>query len=140
MNDGPEWQRLKSEAVWLRHQGEIDGAIVEMLNAIQLTRATPALAERSASYLNYLADLYLAKEATDQAEAALTESIALCRAGQFAMLPDDLLMLSEVQCRKGDYQAAATSAEEARRLYHQQGHDYGVGQADNMIDNLKARV
>src|SRR3712207_3629542 len=68
--DVPEWQALAGSAMWRKHAGDIDGAIEEMRKAISLTRTVSNLTKRTASYLNYLADLYLLKNGTDQAEEA----------------------------------------------------------------------
>src|SRR5205085_9449480 len=77
--DMPEWQSVKSSAIWRRHAGDIDGAIGEMLQAIALTRPIPELARETALSLNYLADMYLMVGADEQAEEALRESIELSR-------------------------------------------------------------
>jgi tetratricopeptide (TPR) repeat protein len=138
INDVRDWEVLKSAAIYRKHTGDLDGAIDAMVKAISLTRPVPNLAERTASMLNYLAaDLYLAKNAIEQAEEALRESIELTRFRYPDLLADNLWVLGGIQNRKGERQEALASAEEARRLYQQQGHSYGVKQAEGLIERIK---
>jgi hypothetical protein len=68
----PEWRAVAGSAMMRRQTGDTDGAILDMVKAVGLTRQNPKLAEQTASLLNYLADLYLDAGADDQAEAALS--------------------------------------------------------------------
>jgi tetratricopeptide (TPR) repeat protein len=138
--DVSAWQFLESSAIFRKHTGDIDGAIDAMVKAISLTRTVPNLAERTAINLNYLADLYLLKDANDEAEEALRESIALARPRDPGLLADDLWILAGIQSQKGEHREALASAEEARQLYQQQGHSYGVAQAEERIERIRTNL
>jgi hypothetical protein len=140
VKDVPEWQALASSAMWRKHTGDIDGAIGEMVKAIGLTRTAPNLDERTASYLNYLADLYLLKDATGQAEGAIREAVELSRPRYPGLLADNLWILAGIQSRKGGHREALASAEEARHLYQQQSHSHGVAQAEELIERIKTNL
>jgi tetratricopeptide (TPR) repeat protein len=135
--DEPEWRVLTGAAMWRKHAGDLGGAIEAMVKAIAMTRAIPSLSEETAIGLNYLADLYLRVNATEQAEDALRESIKLSRPAFPSLLADDLWILADIQHQKGEHRGALASAQEARRLYEQQGHAYGVAQAETLLERIK---
>lgn len=133
-----DWIVLKNAAIFRKHAGDIDGAIEAMVKAIGLMRAAPNLVKETVINLNYLAaDLYLAKNATKQAEAAIREAVELSRPLPPSLLADNLLVLAAVLSQQGNYGEARASAEEARQLYQQQGHSYGVGQAEELIGRMR---
>jgi hypothetical protein len=138
INGIQDWYVLSSAAIYRKHTGDLDGAIAAMVKSVGLTRSVPKLSEQTAIHLNYLADLYLLKEADDLAEGALRESIALSRPRYPLLLGANLWILAGVQNRKGERREALASAEEARRLYQQHGHPYGVAQAEELIERIKA--
>ncbi|SRR5579871_5906257 len=138
IKDLQDWKVLKDAAIYRKHTGDLDGAIEAMAKAIGLTRAIPALSKETATNLNYLADLYLTKDALDQAEEAIREAVEISRPLFPGLLADNLWVLAGIQSRKGERREALVSAEEARRLYQQQGHSYGVGQAEELIERIKA--
>jgi tetratricopeptide (TPR) repeat protein len=133
-----DWRVLNDAAIFRKHAGDIDGAIEALVKAINLTRPVLNLAERTAMMLNYLAaELYLTKNATEQAEAAIREAVELSRTLSLGLVADNLWVLAGIQSRKGEHREALASAEEARQLYQQQGHSYGVGQAEELIGRIK---
>jgi len=140
MVDHSDWQSLRSSAIARRHSGDIQGAVDDLTKAIGLSRAKPQLAERTATMLNYLADVYLECNALGEAEAAIRESIELSRPGFPGLLAANLCGLAEILSRKGEHREALGSAEEARQLYQQQGHSYGVGQAEELIGRIRPNV
>ena len=138
VKDVQDWKVLKDAAIYRRHTGDLHGAIEAMVKAIGLTRAIPTLSKDTATNLNYLADLYLTKNAIDQAEEAIREAVELSRPLSPGLLADNLWVLAGIQNRKGERREALASAEEARRLYQQQGHSHGVAQAEGLIERIKA--
>jgi tetratricopeptide (TPR) repeat protein len=136
--DLPEWQSLKATAIWRRHAGDIDGAICDLLKAIELTRPIPKLARETATGLNYLADMYLMVGAEEQAEKALRESIELSRPRFPLLLAANLWIRGGMQSRQGRRDDAAASAQESRRLCQQHGHPYGVRQAEELLERIQA--
>lgn len=132
-----DWQVLSSAAIYRRHTGNLDGAIEAMVKSIDLSRAIANLAKETATSLNYLADLYLLKDAPEQAEDALRQSIELSRPRYPGLLAANLWILAGIQTRKGEHREALASAEESRRLSQQQGHSYGVAQAEDLIERIK---
>lgn len=137
IEDEPEWRRLTGSAIYRKHTGDLSGAIEAMVKAIGLTRAVPNLAKETATNLNYLADLYLLKDAQEQAEEALRESIELSRPRYPGLLAANLWSLAGIQTRKGEHREALALAEESRRLSQQEGHSYGVAQAEELIERIK---
>ena len=136
--DVPAWQSLKSSAILCRHAGDLDGAIRHLLKAIELTRPNPKLAEETALSLNYLADIYLLVGTDEAAEEALRESIELS-CPRFPLLhAANLWILGGIQCRQRRHHEALASAEESRRLCQQNGHPYGVGQAEELLERIRA--
>ena len=131
-----EWQSLKSSAISRRHSGDLHGAIEEMTKAISLARTIPEFEKQTSVNLNYLTDMYLDCNALAEAETAIREAVELSRQHP-GLLGDNLWMLAEVQRLKGERREALASAEEARQLYQQQGHSYGVGQAEELIGRIK---
>jgi tetratricopeptide (TPR) repeat protein len=140
ITDVTDWQYLQSAAVYRKHTGDLDGAIEALVKAISLMRTVPALSEETATNMNYLADLYLTKNAADQAERAVREAIELSRPRFPYLLAANLLILGGIQSRKGERREALASAEEARHLYQQQGHSHGVAQAEELIERIKANL
>jgi ATP/maltotriose-dependent transcriptional regulator MalT len=132
-----EWQSLKSSAISRRHSGDLHGAIEEMTKAISLARTIPEFEKQTSVNLNYLTDMYLDCNALAEAETAIREAVELSRQHP-GLLGDNLWMLAEVQRLKGERREALASAEEARRLYQQQGHSHGVAQAEELIERIKA--
>ena len=137
---GPEWQVLKSTAIYRKHAGDIEGAIEVMVKAISLTRGVPKLQERTSISLNYLADLYLLKGATDQAEEAIREAIEFSRPDYPGLLATNLWVLAGIQFQKGAYREALVSAEESLRVYEEQNDAYGVGQANSLIERITSKL
>lgn len=135
-----DWKVLKDAAIFRKHTGDVYGAIEAMTKAICLTRTLPILSKETANNLNYLADLYLTNNAIDQAEKAIRESIALSRSAYPALVPDNLWILAGIQSRRAEYREALCSAEEARQLYQQEGHSYGVAQAEELIERIKTTL
>lgn len=131
-----DWQSLKSSAISRRHSGDLHGAIEEMTKAISLARTIPEFEKQTSVNLNYLADMYLDCNAVAEAETAIREAVELSRQHP-GLLGDNLWMLAEVQRLKGERRGALASAEEARRLYQQQGHSHGVAQAEELIERIK---
>jgi tetratricopeptide (TPR) repeat protein len=141
MIDMPDWQFLKGSAILRKHAGDIDGAIVEILKAISLTRSLPSLSEETELSLNYLAaELYLTKNELDQAEEAIRDAIELARSRRSPHLGDHLWVLADIRTQKGDYQQAIVFAEEARQSYEQWDHSYGVAQAEELIERIKTNL
>ncbi len=138
--DIQDWKTLEGAAIYRKHTGDLDGAVEAMVKSIDLTRTVPNLSERTATSLNYLADLYLLKDATEQAEEALRESIELSRPRYPGLLASNLWILAGIQNRKSEYREALASAEESRRLSQQQGHSYGVAQAEELIERIKMNL
>lgn len=135
----PDWQALSSSAITRRHRGDLRGAIEDMTQAIRLSRTVPALAKETATDLNYLADMYVECDAIAEAETAIREAIELSRPRFPGLLADNLLGLAVIQRLKGEHREAVASAEEARRLYQQQGRSHGVAQAEELIESIKTR-
>jgi tetratricopeptide (TPR) repeat protein len=138
ITDVTDWKYLQQAAIYRKHTGDLDGAIEAMVKAISSTRAVPPLSKETATNLNYLADLYLTKDAVEPAEEAIREAVELSRHGLPGLLADNLWILAGIQARKGEHREALASAEEARHLYEQQGHSHGVGQAEELIERIKA--
>jgi tetratricopeptide (TPR) repeat protein len=132
-----DWQSLSHSAISRRHRGDIHGAIEDMAKAISLAKTIPNLAKEASVNLNYLADMYLECNALTEAEMAIREAVELSRPSFPGITGDNLWILAEVQRLKGEYQEALASAEEARHLYHQQGHSHGVAQAEELIARIK---
>jgi tetratricopeptide (TPR) repeat protein len=136
--DMQEWQALYGSAVDRKHAGDIDGAIDAMLKCVSLTRTKADFVETTALNLNYLADLYLIKNASDQAEAALQESIELSRCRFPQLLAANLRILGRLQSGKGNYQQALASAQESLRVSEEHGHAHGVLGAQELIRTIVA--
>lgn len=137
IKDVSDWRVLNDAAIFRKHAGDLDGAIEAMVKSISLTRTMPNLAEKTALSLNYLAaELYLKQNATEQAEAAIREAVELSRSLNPSLLGDNLLVLAAVLSQQGDYGEARASAEEARQLFQEQGHSYGVAQAEELIGRI----
>jgi tetratricopeptide (TPR) repeat protein len=135
-----EWQSLKGSAISRKHAGDIDGAISELLKAIRLTREVPNLAQETENSLNYLADLYLLKNAITQAEETIRDTIELARSRQSFHLGCHLSILAEIQILKGEYREALASAEEARHQFQQKAHSHGVSTAEELIERIKSNL
>lgn len=133
-----DWQSLSHSAISRRHSGDIHGAIEEMSTAISLARIIPNLAKEASVNLNYLADMYLECNALEDAETAIREAVELTRPRFPGLLATNLCGLAEIQIRKGEHREALASAEEARHLYQQENHAYGVAQAEELIERIKA--
>jgi len=80
------WQSLTGSAIGREQEGDIDGAIWDLRQAIAMTKSIRKLARHTAENLNYLADLYLLIGADDLAEDALGESIELSRRPRLPIL------------------------------------------------------
>lgn len=132
-----DWQHLENAAIYRKHTGDLDGAIEAMVKAISLTRTKPNLAEKTATMLNYIADLYLRRNDITEAEAAIREAVELSDPHFPCLLGDNLWILAEIQRLKGEYRAALTSAAESRRAYQQRNHSHGVAQAEELIAQIK---
>lgn len=140
IKDVTDWQYLENAAIYRKRTGDLDGAIEAMVKAISLARATPTLAEKTATMLNYLADMYLDCNALGEAETAIREAVELSRPRFPSLHAANLWMLAEVQRQKGEHREALASAEEARHLYQQQGHSHGVAQAEELIERIKPKL
>jgi tetratricopeptide (TPR) repeat protein len=138
MATAADWQSLSHSAISRRHSGDIHGAIEEMTKAISLARTIPNLTKETSVDLNYLADMYLECNALGEAETAIREAVELSRPSFPGITADNLLGLAEILRLKGQYREALASAEEARHLYQQQGHSYGVTRAEEHIERIKA--
>jgi tetratricopeptide (TPR) repeat protein len=136
----PKWQSTKGSAIWRRHIGDIQGAIGDMLKAIAMTRPVRKLSEETAVSLNYLADLYLVAGADELAEEALRESVKLARPRYPYLLAANLLILGGMQLRQGKSREALASAEESLRLSQREKHDYGVRQAEELLQKVRAQL
>ncbi len=137
ITDITDWQYLENAATYRKHTGNLAGAIEAMVKAISLSRTNPNLAEKTATMLNYLADMYLECNAVGEAETAICEAVDLSRPNFPCLLADNLLGLAEIQSLKGEYREALASAEEARHYYEQQGRSHGVTQADDLIQRVR---
>jgi tetratricopeptide (TPR) repeat protein len=135
-----KWQCTKSSAFWRRHNGDIEGAIAEMLQAVAMTRPVRRLAKETAVSLNYLADLYLVAGADDRAEEALRESIALARPRYPCLLAANLWILGGMQLRQGKAREALASAEESLRVSRRAKHDYAVRRAEGLIQEVRTQL
>lgn len=135
-----DWQYLSSSAIDRRHNGDIYGAIEDMNKAINLAKTMPNLAKETAIDLNYLADMYLECKAIAEAEVAIREAVELSRSSFPGLLADNLLGLAVIQELKGEYREALMSAKEARRSYLHEGQSYGVGRAEELIEQIKANI
>jgi len=140
IKDVPAWQVLYGSAIGHKYTGDIDCAINDMVKCISLTRTKKDLMETTATNLNYLADLYLINDASDQAETALQESIELSRFRFPLLLADNLWILAGIQNRKGRYEEALASAQESLRVCEDQGHSHGVLQAQRLIETIETNV
>jgi tetratricopeptide (TPR) repeat protein len=138
--DMPNWQSTTGSAIWRRHAGDIEGAIADMVKAVEMTRPIRELAKETAVNLNYLADLYLVAGAGDRAEEALRESIELARPRYPLLLADNLLILGRLQARQGKSREALASAEESIRICQREKHDHGAGQAEQLIQEIRRPV
>ena len=138
IKDATNWQFLKNSAIGHKHTGDLDRAIAEMVKAISLTRTRPNLTEETAMSLNYLADLYLLRNKNEEAEEALRESIALSRPRYPFLLAANLWILAGIQSSKGEIQEALASAEESLQLSQAHDDSYGVAQAKERIESIKA--
>jgi tetratricopeptide (TPR) repeat protein len=138
MATAADWQSLSHSAISRRHSGDIHGAIEEMIRAISLAKTIPNLAKEASVDLNYLADMYLECNALGEAEAAIREAVELSRPGFPGITGDNFLGLAEIQRLKGEYREALASAEEARHLYQQEGHSYGVARVEKLIERIKS--
>src|SRR5262245_7461266 len=99
-----DWKMLSDAAIFRKHTGDIDGAIQAMVKAIGLTRETPNLLEETVINLNYLAaDLYLPKNAIEQAEVAIREAVELSRFLSPGLFADNLLVLATVLNEQGEH-------------------------------------
>jgi tetratricopeptide (TPR) repeat protein len=136
ITDVNDWKYLQEAAIYRKHAGDLVGAIEAMVKAIGLTRTVPALAKETAANLNYLADLFLAKNAIEQADRAIREAVDLSRPLFPDLLADNLWILAGIQSQKGEHRKALASAEEARHLYQQQGHAHGVARAEELIQRI----
>jgi Flp pilus assembly protein TadD len=140
VKDEPEWRVLTGSAIWCKHTGDVDGAIDEMRKAIDLTRTVPNLLEETAMSLNYLADLYLLKNADDRAEEVLRESIEFSRSRYPFLLAANLCILAGIQNRNGKYREALAAAEESLRVSQEQSHSYGIERAEEIIGTIKRNL
>lgn len=132
-----DWKVLKAAVTYRKLTGDIDGAIEAMVTAIGIMRASPNLIEEMAESLHYLAaELYRSKNAMEQAEVTMREAIELSRSLRSSHLADNLQVLASMLTQQGVYGEARASAEEARQLYQQQGHSYGVAQAEELIKRI----
>jgi hypothetical protein len=140
MATAADWQSLSSSAIARRHSGDLHGAIEEMTKAISLARTIPDLGKEVSVDLNYLADMYLECNALGEAETAIHEAVELTRPCFPGLLATNLCGLAEIQIRKGERREALASAEEARHLYQQENHAYGVAQADELIGRIRPNL
>ena len=140
LTDVNDWQYLENAAIYRKHTGNCDGAVEAMIKAISLTRTIPNLAEKTATMLNYLADIYLDGNALGEAETAICEAVELSRPRFPSLLAANLLVLAEIQMLKGEHGEALASSEEARHLYQQEGHSHGVAQAKGLIERIKTKT
>ena len=129
----PKWQVLFGSAIGRKHSGDIDGAIEDMIMCVTLTKPDVALAEYTATNLNYLADLYLTKNETDCAESILRESIELSRFRFPHLYADNLCILGGIQRGMGKHQEALASAQESLRICEAAAYAYGVTRAKQLI-------
>jgi tetratricopeptide (TPR) repeat protein len=137
LTDVTDWQYLRSAATYRKHTGDLEGAIKAMVKAISLTKTVPTLSKETATMLNYLADMYMDRNAIGEAEIAIREAVEFSRPSSPGLLGDNLLGLAEITRLKGEYREALASAEEARHLYQQQGHSYGVARVEKLIERIK---
>lgn len=140
ITNATNWQYLENAAIYRKHMGDFDGAVEAMVKAISLTRIKPNLAEKTATMLNYLADMYLECNAIAEAETAIREAVELSRPRFPCLLGDNLWILAEIQRVKGEYREALASAEESRRSYQLGSHSYGVAQAEELIEKIKTSI
>jgi hypothetical protein len=132
-----DWKVLKDAAIFRKHTGDLEGSIEAMVKAVGLMRTVPALRRETATNLNYLADLYLTTNATDDAERTIREAIGLSRHLLPDLLAANLCILAEIQSRSGDHKKAITSAEEARDLFQQEGNSHGASHAEELIKGIR---
>jgi len=132
-----DWQSLSHSAISRRQSGDLHGAIEEMTKAISLAKTIPNLAKEASVDLNYLADMYLECNALGEAETAIREAIELSRPRFPGLLGDNLLGLAVILRLKGERREALASAEEARQMYQQERHSYGVARAEELIKRIK---
>jgi hypothetical protein len=66
------------------------------------------------------------------------QSIELARRRFPLLLAANLWILGGIQCRQGRHDEAVASAEESRRLCQRYGHPYGVGQAEELLERIRA--
>jgi len=135
-----KWQCTKGSAFWRRHHGDVEGAIADMLKAVEMTRPVRKLAKETAVSLNYLADLYLVAGADDRAEEALRESIALARSRHPHLLAANLWILGRMQLRQGKVREALASAEESLQVSRRVKHEYGVRRAEELIQEVRTQL
>lgn len=138
MIEMPEWQRLTGSAIVRKHRGDIDGAIVELLEAINLTRTVLKLFDQTEISLQTLADLYLTKNLIGLAEETIRDAIKIARPRRSFYLGDHLLILAEILKLKGEFRDALASAQEASRMHQRNNHAHGVMVANELIERLKS--
>ncbi len=132
-----DWSTLKNAAIMRKHTGDLDGAIEAMEKAVGLLRKIPDCIEEASKGLNYLAaELYLAKNAIEQALAAIQEAVDISQSLNPSIHADNLVVLAAIQLKGGSFAKALASAREARQLYVFVGHTYGVTQADELIGRI----
>ncbi|MDY3556796.1 tetratricopeptide repeat protein [Gemmata sp. JC717] len=129
----PEWQVLNSLAVGEMANGNAIGAAEYMRQAIRIAGNTRSLQETKATMQNYLASIYISAGLIEEAEDILREAIPFARAQRFLVLGDDLLMLAEIEQRRGNRAGAFTCATEALKIFQARGHSYGCEQAKQLI-------
>lgn len=141
ISDIKDWRTLKNAAILRKHTGDLDGAIEAMTMAIGLIRNVPSLAETTCSMLNYLAaELFECKAEYDRAEEAIREALGISANLSSIIHGDNLLILARVQFAKGHFGEALVSAEQAREAYQKRGNFHGVGQAEALIETIRARI
>jgi tetratricopeptide (TPR) repeat protein len=138
LRDVTDWRFLKNAAIYRRHTGDIDGAIEALVKAIGLMKADPQNSEQMATSLNYLADLYLTKDAIAEAEMVIRDAVELSRPAYPSLLGANLWILAGILLRKGEKREALAAAEESREVYQQEGNLHGVGEADELIRKIRA--
>ena len=137
MDVNNDWQFLSASAIDRRHHGDYSGAISDLIKAISIANTLPLFADNTATMLNYLAGIYFECGAILEAESAIIDAIRISKLSSPGLLADSLMVLAEVQRRKGENLTAVVTAEEAQLIYQQQRHSHGERQAVRLIEAIK---
>jgi tetratricopeptide (TPR) repeat protein len=120
------WQALQCEAVRWRRRNQLAEASRCLIQAIELTRQSPDLAQETGTLLNYLADTYLQAGQLAEAETTIRQAIQArfsLPESKHRLAADDFLILADVLSQQGRHREAVEAGEQGLSLHRQ---DYGA--------------